>query len=140
MIGQFARLTAILFGAVCTTLPAASQPEPLPLKFEDSKWRLGKFASIKDGILTIDVPNTPEKNEQNFATCPIDLTPLRNQSISVTVNTKGTNISIPARNWNGGKVMLHYRDENGMDHWHHPTRITGSFDWRDIGFSAPICR
>ncbi len=138
MIGQFARLAAVLFGAVCTTLPAGELPEPLPLKFEDSKWQLGKYASIKDGILTVEVPDTPEKDGQNFATYPLDLTPLRNQSISVTVNTKGTDISIPAQNWNGGKVMLYYRDENGMDHWHHPTRLTGSFDWRDFGFSAPI--
>ena len=125
-------LAGILSGLA---LPAA---EEIAMDFGASRWKLGKHVRLKDGIITVEVPDTPEKMKQHFAVCPIDLKPLYGQTVSFSIEAKGNDISTPAKFWNGGKVMLSFRDREGKMMWPGSSRISGSFDWREFGFSATI--
>ena len=105
------------------------------------EWKPGRFGRIaeRDGkrFLTVQVP--PEAKEaMNCAEAPIDLVPFRGSTLGFRIRARAKDVSIPPRVYNGVKFMLNYVDGNGLEHWHNISGVAGSFDWKELVFSAPI--
>ena len=105
------------------------------------EWNPGKFGRIteRDGkrFLTVQVP--PEAKEaMNCAEAKIDLAPFRGSTLGFRIRARAKDVSIPPRVYNGVKFMLNYVDGNGLEHWHNISGVAGSFDWKELVFSAPI--
>jgi hypothetical protein len=100
-------------------------------------WDVGKFGKIAGNTLTVTVPEQ-SKLGQNSAKAKIDLVPLRGQTLSFSIMAKGCDISEPPQDWNGVKFMLNYHPAGGTERWHHPSRIWGSFDWKELSFVCGI--
>ena len=105
------------------------------------EWKPGRFGRIaeRDGkrFLTVQVP--PEAKEaMNCAEAPIDLVPFRGSTLGFRIRARAKDVSIPPRVYNGVKFMLNYVDGNGLEHWHNISGVAGSFDWKELAFSAPV--
>ena len=105
------------------------------------EWKPGRFGRIaeRDGkrFLTVQVP--PEAKEaMNCAEAPIDLVPFRGSTLGFRIRARAKDVSIPPRVYNGVKFMLNYVDGNGLEHWHNISGVAGSFDWKELVFSAPV--
>ena len=105
------------------------------------EWKPGRFGRIaeRDGkrFLTVQVP--PEAKEaMNCAKAPINLVPFRGSTLGFRIRARAKDVSIPPRVYNGVKFMLNYVDGNGLEHWHNISGVAGSFDWKELVFSAPV--
>ena len=105
------------------------------------EWKPGRFGRIaeRDGkrFLTVQVP--PEAKEaMNCAEAPINLVPFRGSTLGFRIRARAKDVSIPPRVYNGVKFMLNYVDGNGLEHWHNISGVAGSFDWKELVFSAPV--
>ncbi len=107
------------------------------------EWSPGQYGTIAERggrrILTVEVPEEA-KMKQNFAEAKIDLRKHDGEVLAFRIRLRAENVSVPPRYYNGVKFMLHYRDLDGDGHWHNVTRLSGSFDWKEVVFSAPIIR
>ncbi len=107
----------------------------------EQEWNPGKFGRIteRDGkrFLTVQVP--PEAKEaMNCAEAPIDLVPFRGTTLSFQIRARAKDVSIPLRTYNGVKFMLNYVDGDGVEYWNNVSRVAGSFDWKELAFSASV--
>lgn len=119
---------------------AAFGAEPVPLKefnFPASCWSPGKFGKITGNQLVVEVPEA-EKEPMNYAEAEVNLTPFREQALCFTIRARAWNVSTPRDNWNGVKLLLHYKDGFGREYWLQPCNLKGTFDWREISFSCFI--
>jgi len=71
------------------------------------------FAKVEtvDGAPALRVTVKPgnETKEQHFAIREIDLAPYRGNQLFLTYEVKGENVSVPPEQWNGVKLMLHFK-------------------------------
>lgn len=100
-------------------------------------WTARPFAAINDGICRVEVVPAAAA-EQNVVSAVIDLTPYRGKTLMFTIRAKADQVSRPAQVWNGIKFMLYYKDGAGQAHWLQSNNPCGSFDWREISFSASV--
>ena len=119
---------------------AAFGAELVPLKefqLPAARWSPGKFGKITGDRVVIDVP-AGARSALNCADATVDLVPFRGQSLCFTIRARAWNVSTPRDTWNGVKFMLNYRDADGQEYWHHPSRLKGTFDWREVSFTCSI--
>ena len=133
-----------LFHCIAAGLLAAAAfgAELVPLRefnLPPSRWSPGKFGKITGNMVVVDVPQSA-RSALNCADATVDLVPFRGQSLCFTIRARAWNVSTPRDTWNGVKFMLNYRDADGQEYWHHPSRLKGTFDWREVSFTCLILR
>ncbi len=105
------------------------------------EWSPGKFGTISESggkkILTVRVPEA-EKDAMNCAEAKINLVPFRGTTLGFRIMARAKNVSTPPRSYNGVKFMLNYVDGGGMEYWHNISGVAGTFDWKELSFSAPV--
>ncbi len=127
-----------LWTAAAFAAEESDRPEPLSeFNSGSMKWSLSQYATLKDQILTVKVPEQAT-GKSNWTSTEIDLKPFRSQTLCFTVKARAINVSKPAQSWNGVKFMLNYLPAGGTERWHHPSNLFGSFEWQEIAFSAGI--
>ena len=131
-----------LFHCIAAGLLAAAAfgAELVPLRefnLPPSRWSPGKFGKITGNMVVVDVPQSA-RSAMNCAGAEVDLVPFRGQSLCFTIRARAWNVSTPRDTWNGVKFMLNYRDADGQEYWHHPSRLKGTFDWREVSFTCSI--
>lgn len=99
------------------------------------------FAKVEtvDGAPALRVTVKPgnETKEQHFAIREIDLAPYRGNQLFLTYEVKGENVSVPPEQWNGVKLMLHFKTPQ-EEVWRGAGVPTGSFGWRTASATAFI--
>lgn len=107
-----------------------------------AKWPAAPFASwAKEGknggtVLKVVVPST-EAAGKHMITLPIDLNPYEGMRLWLRCQAKATDVSAPPQDWNGVKFMLHYTSRT-REFWRNKSPVYGSFDWKELAFSALI--
>ncbi len=86
--------------------------------------------------LTVDVP-ADGRRAANMVSLPVDLTPFRGMMLHFECRAKAEGVTKPAQAYNGVKFMLHYKAPSG-ELWRNQDHVQGTFDWKPLGFSAPI--
>ena len=124
-----------------------AQPPSIPefAGLAKAKWNLGAFGkeTEKDGgrFITITVPaDSPQKGGMNCATAEVDLSGFRGDSLCFMIRARAKEVSQPGRSYNGVKFMLSYKDGDGREFWHHPSNLKGTFDWKEISFTASVSK
>ena len=99
------------------------------------KWGLSEYATLTNGILTVDVPKGA-KPALYGATAYVGLEPFEGRSLGAKVMASGENIAMPANSCHGLKLMLHFRSSvSGDDCWSDAPHRIGSFGktWLEVG-------
>lgn len=127
-------LTRICMTLLLTAAFAAGAAETPELK-----WNPGPYGTLKDNILRVTVPAGPAQANMNCAEAKIDLIPFRDKGLfTFSIRLRADGVSKPRQKWNGVKFMLHFKDESGKNYFYNVTGLEGTFDWREVHFSASV--
>lgn len=104
-------------------------------------WEHGEFAqpSVVEGNKTL-IFQVPEnvKQQMNCATAKMQLVPFRGATLLFRIRARAKEVSIPAHSYNGVKFMLNYVDGDDIVHYYNVCGVSGTFEWTELSFSAPI--
>ena len=96
------------------------------------EWKLTKYATISNDLLTVSVPKEAAR-EGGAARTMIDLRPFCGKMLRGEILCQGTDISRPRQSWNGLKFMLHFTDrKSGEQVWPNTGSRVGSFPKQKI--------
>ncbi len=130
-------MKAIRISLLPLLMPAlAASAAPL-----QSGWKLCRGATLetRDGKQYLQVAVAPaDRDAMNCAEAKIDLTPFRGTALSFRIRARAGEVSTPPHDYNGVKFMLNYVDGEGAEFWYNVTGVAGSFDWRELAFSATV--
>ena len=104
-------------------------------------WKLCKGATLetREGKQYLRVVIPPgDKDAANCASAAIDLRKFRGEMLYFVIRARAKNVSVPRHECNGVKFMLHYIDGDGFEDWRNPTRLNGTFDWKELSFMVPV--
>lgn len=129
----------VLWAALCCSASGSMRPVwSDDLSSGRSHWKLFPGAQWRPGnILEVTVPENSSRNHHKVVKT-IDLSKYRGQLLTFTVQAKAENVSQPPHRWNGIKYMLSYDSASIGKQWHHPIEQYGSFDWKELMFTATI--
>jgi len=109
---------------------------------EQQAWPQVDFAQGVTGYggttsLCITVPRDQSEGA-HMIRIPLDLTRYRGYRLLFECMAKADNVSKPPASYLGVKFMLHYRSETAGPFWQNENDVFGTFDWRQLRFSARI--
>ena len=110
---------------------------------EKAEWKFPENAAfIHDEALDkvrLDIKVEPsQKPGSVVAIYNIDLTPYKGMRLLFSCKMKADNVSRPGDSWNGCKFMLHIFSESLGEQWINVNNLWGTFEWREVRFSADI--
>jgi hypothetical protein len=109
---------------------------------QQQAWPEAGFAAWTQGFdaspsLRVSV-SSEDSGGGNMIRIPLDLTAYRGCVLVFECMAKAENVSKPQQSHNGVKFMLHYRSATTGPDWQNENDLSGSFDWKKIGFTTRI--
>ena len=115
----------------------AEQTSPVRTIPLDSGWRLPPEARIAGAggrpVLTVTVPPGESAARQVVARRTLNLVPYRGHQVEFVYEVRADRVSRPPEEYNGVKLMLHYKDGEKNRWPNAPRRYSfGSYDWSTV--------
>jgi len=98
------------------------------------KWGLTEYATLSNGILTVDVPKDAKPGLYG-ATAYVGLEPFEGRSLGAKVMASGERVAVPGNSCHGLKLMLHFTAPGtGDECWPDAPHRTGSWPkaWLEV--------
>ena len=106
-------------------------------KWPSEAWTRWTQLPEKGTCLEVNVPST-EAGEVHTIRLPLDVQRYGNCKLRFECRARAEGVTKPPHVYNGVKFMFHYRSPSQGPFWQNQNNVSGTFDWKKLGFTASV--